>query len=205
MTVMRSLCGERLTPLGWQTVFDAAANAVNNLPIAREASSMSGVKQDVDNMDLITPNRLKFGRNNDMAPIALAILTNNPKKITEATWRAFEAWWRSWLDFALPKLMNKPQSSQKNRDLEIGDVVLMKKQEGYMAGYYRLGMVDKLMESDDGVVRKVKLRYRNVGEQVNRETTRGVAGLVLIRKCDELDIWTAMFEASRISDLMNNE
>ena len=85
--------------------------------------------------------------------------------------------------------MNKPQSSQKNRDLEIGDVVLMKKQEGDMAGYYRFGMVDKLMESDDGVVRKVKLRYRNVGEQVNRETTRGAAGLVLIRKCDELDIW----------------
>ena len=76
-------------------MFDAAANSVNNLPIAREASSMSGVKQDVDNMDLITPNRLKFGRNNDMAPITPAILTNDPKKITVATWRAFEAWWRS--------------------------------------------------------------------------------------------------------------
>lgn len=163
---------------------------------------MSGVKQDVDNMDLITPNRLKYGRNNDMAPVAPVVITNDPRKITMATWRAFETWWQNWLDFALPKLMDKPQSSKENRDLEVGDVVLMKKQEGDMAGYYRFGMVDKLLESADGIVRKVKISYRNVGEQVDRTSTRGVSGLVLIRKCDELDIWTAMFEASRLSDLM---
>ena len=98
--------------------------------------------------------------------------------------------------------MDKPQSSKENRDLEVGDVVLMKKQEGDMAGYYRFGMVDKLMESADGIVRKVKISYRNVGEQVDRTSTRGVSGLVLIRKCDKLDIWTAMFEASRLSDMM---
>ena len=202
LTLMRSLSGERLTSLGWQTVFDSAANAVNNLPIAREASSMSGVKQDVDNMDLVTPNRLKFGRNNDMAPLAPAVITNDPKKITEATWRAFESWWRNWLDFALPKLLDRPQGSKGDRDLEIDDIVLMKKQEGDMAGYYRFGIVDKLMNSADEVTRKVQLRYRNVGEQVDRFTTRGVSGLVLIRRCDELDIWTAMFEASKLSDLM---
>ena len=71
-----------------------------------------------------------------------------------------------------------------------------------MAGYYRFGIVDKLMDSADEATRKVQLRYRNLGEQVDRFTTRGVSGLVLIRRCDELDIWTAMFEASKLSDLM---
>ena len=93
------------------------------------------------------------------------------------------------MDFALPKLLDRPQGSKGDRDLEVGDIVLMKKEEGDMAGYYRFGMVDMLMNSADGVTRKLRLKYRNVGEQADRFTTRCVSGLVLIRRCDELDIW----------------
>ena len=201
-TILRSVVGKRLTPLGWQTVFDCIANSINNLPIARDVSSMSGVKVDVGNMDLITPNRLKFGRNNDKAPISPAVITNDPKKILQATWKIFEIWWKDWLDNAVPKLLDKPQRNSSDRALEVGDIVLLKKQEGDLAGSYRFGIIDKVVESADNYPRKVVIRYRNVSENTDRFTNRSVSSLVLIKRCDELNIWSILYEASIISDKM---
>ena len=200
-TMERTMSGDRLTSLAWQTVCDSVSNVINNLPIAKGVSSMSGVKEDVGNLDLITPNRLKFGRNNDRVPVGPAYLTNDPKKLTENTWRIFEVWWKSWVDCAIPKLMDRPQGANGDRNLEVNDVVLLPRKESVLAGHYHFGVVDSVVKGDDGVVRKVVVRYRNVGEETDRFTTRGVNGLILIRRENELDIWCELFAASKAVDL----
>ena len=115
--------------------------------------------------------------------------------------RIFEAWWQNWIDVALPKLMHKPQGTHGDRNLEVGDVVLLLKQEGALAGHYQFGMVVKVVESEDNIVRKVEVKYRNWTEQVDRSSIRSVNSLVLIRRDDELDIWEELFDASNIADL----
>ena len=54
----------RLSILEWETLASTISNAMNNMPIG-----LGSVVSDLENLDLITPNRLKFGRNNNRSPI----------------------------------------------------------------------------------------------------------------------------------------
>ena len=78
----------------------------------------------MDNLDLVTPNRLKFGRNNDMAPVGPMLITNDPKRLLRNSAELFKVWWDSWLDVAIPKLFEKDQGGKLNRNLQAGDVAV---------------------------------------------------------------------------------
>ena len=62
-------------------------------------------------------------------------------------------------------------------------------------------MVEELEVLAYGVVRKVVVRYRNIGESVDRTTRRSVHGLVPIRRRDEIDTWELLSEAAKIADM----
>ena len=55
---------ERMSILQWETMGSQIANTVNDLPLA-----LGNIVADYEFMDLLTPNRLKLGRNNDRAPV----------------------------------------------------------------------------------------------------------------------------------------
>ena len=149
----------------------------------------------------MTPNRLRLGRNNNRCPVGPTVITNDPKKVLDATQRIFDAWWQNWADVVVPGLMERPKGEFGDRNLEQGDLVMMKRQEGDLAGVYKYGMVEELEVGADGVVRKVVVRYRNIGESVDRTTRRSVNGLVLIRRRDEIDTWELLSEAAKIADI----
>ena len=60
----------------WETIAAITANSINDLPLA-----FGDAKGDLDNLDLITPNRLLLGRNNDRSPIGSMCVTNSYKKL----------------------------------------------------------------------------------------------------------------------------
>ena len=97
--------------------------------------------------------------------------------------------------------MERPKWFVGDRNLEIGDVVLLKKQEGGLAGQYRYGLVEETYEDVDGIMRRVRVRYRNHNEEVDRFTNRSVGSLVLIKRVDEMDLWEIMYDASAIADM----
>ena len=70
-------CNEknRLSIIQWETLGDQIANSVNNMPIA-----FGNVVQDLENLDILTPNRLMLGRNNDRCPIGAVTVTSDAKK-----------------------------------------------------------------------------------------------------------------------------
>ena len=105
------------------------------------------------------------------------------------------------MDVAVPQLIEKPANMVGDRNLMEGDVVLFRKQEGSLPGHYHYGMVVGVEESEDRVVRKVEVKYRNFEESSNRITRRSVSRLVLIRRVDEVDIWKEMFDAASIADI----
>ena len=53
-------------------------NTINDVPIG-----FGNIITDYENMDLITPNRLLLGRNNDRSPAATMEVTGNPDRILE--------------------------------------------------------------------------------------------------------------------------
>ena len=69
-----------------------------------------------------------------------------------------------------------------------GDVDLFLKQDSLLSKTYQYGMVVSVQQSSDGIIRKVKVKYRNANENVDRETFWSVRQLVMIHPVNETDI-----------------
>ena len=63
-------------------------------------------------------------------------------------------------------------------------------------------MVNEVVPSKDGIIRKMILRYRNHQQNVDRYTTRSVRGLVLIHPIDELNL---MEELGKVASIANRK
>eukprot|EP00794_Sanderia_malayensis_P000920 gene920-biopygen181 len=93
------------------------ANQINNLPLA-----IGDVSGDFECLNLITPNRLLLGRNNDRGIDGL-ILCDNPTKIIKDNKKAFNTWFDVCLTVHVPKLM-KQSKWYSSDEINVGDVVL---------------------------------------------------------------------------------
>ena len=179
----RSYDKQRLSIIQWETVASEIANTINDLPLA-----LGNLVSDFEEMDLITPNRLRMGRNNNRSPVGPLFVVNDPSKFFVENTKIFNAWFETWLTSHVPKLMKQPKWFRTEYDIKVGDVVLFLKKEGLLNSTYQYGMVKSVEVSKDDKIRTVILKYRNHHEAVDRETRWAVRQLVVIHKVDELDI-----------------
>ena len=91
----------RLSIIQWETLGDQIANSINNMPIA-----LGNVVQGLENLDILTPNRLILGRNNDRCPRGALTVTGDTKKIIQANANIFETWFKCWVISYVPTLMS---------------------------------------------------------------------------------------------------
>ena len=192
----KELDKERLSVLQWETVGDQIANCVNDTPLATRY-----VPRDVEQVDLLTPNRLMLGRNNDRSPAAPLCVGTSPEKLIEQNERIMTAWFECWLTSHVPKLVDQPKWFSSDSDVKIGDVVLFLKKEREFAGNYQYGIVKDVEVSRDQKIRKVLVEYVNSNETVRRETRRSVRELVVIHPVDELGIVRELGEIATWVDI----
>jgi hypothetical protein len=192
----KELDKERLSVLQWETVGDQIANCVNDTPLATRY-----VPRDVEQVDLLTPNRLLLGRNNDRSPAAPLCVGTSPEKLIEQNERIMTAWFECWLTSHVPKLVDQPKWFSSDSDVKIGDVVLFLKKEREFAGNYQYGIVKDVEVSRDQKIRKVLVEYVNSNETVRRETRRSVRELVVIHPVDELGIVRELGEIATWVDI----
>ena len=191
-SLLKVCCNEKLSIIQWETVSSSIANSINNMPLALGSLS----KSNLEGMDLITPNRLRLGRNNERSPVGEVVFIDNEKMLQENK-SIFEAWFEVWLLTHVPKLMRQPKWFRDGKNLKVGDVVLILKHESSMDSNYQFGIVESVYTGRDGKVRKVKIRYRNHTENVDRTTERASRSLVVIRRADEMNIMDDLGEISR--------
>ena len=65
--------------------------------------------EELENLDLITPNRLRIDRNNSRGPIGPLEVTNHACHILKLKNDIFRSWWECWLVSALTRLVPKPK------------------------------------------------------------------------------------------------
>ena len=118
----KHLYNDRLSIIQWETLGDQVANSINNLPIA-----LGKVIKDLENIDLITPNRLLLARNNNRCPVGQLSVTEDVGKIIQRNNDVFSVWFRAWLTSYVPTLVMQPKWFRSDRDLKKGDVVLFLK------------------------------------------------------------------------------
>lgn len=181
----------RLSTIEWETLCSSVANSVNNLPVA-----IGNETEDLECIDLITPNRLRLGRNNERSPVGPVDITDKFDRILKQNLDIYNTWWEAWLTSAVPKLVPQPKWFSNDDGIRVGDVVIFKKQDSPISGVYQYGIVQSVKLSSDDVIRSVVIRYRNSSENVDRTTTRAVRSVVVIHRVDELSIMEALGNAA---------
>ena len=99
---------ERLSIFKWETVSFKIANAINDLSLA-----LGNTVRDYENMDLLTPNRLKWRRNNERSPVSPISIAGKFSKIVKMNKRIFNTWFETWLVNHKPKLIHQPTWFQR--------------------------------------------------------------------------------------------
>ena len=151
---------------------------------------------DLENLDLITPNRLKLGHNNERSPVGVIEVSDRYDRILQINSDIFTAWWEAWLTSAVPKLVPQPKWFRNDKHLQEGDIVLFRRNEGgILAGEYRYGIVDEVHRSEDTNIRSVVIKYKNATEGFERTTFRAVRSLVVIHRIDEINIMEELGKA----------
>ena len=174
------------------------ADTINGLPLA-----LGNITSQFENMDLLTPNRLRLGRNNDQSPIGPMMVINNPEKFLFTNEKLFNTWFECWLISYVPKLMHHPKWFQTDRDVKVGDVILFSKKENQLSSTYQYGMISDLPRSSDDKIRKATVRYRNSTEAVDRFTNRAVRQLIVIHPVDELNMMEELGQIATFADMQH--
>jgi hypothetical protein len=167
------------TWLGWETLFARIANELDNLPIAR-----GGAKAATDlGWEIITPNRLKLGRNNFRQLEGEIVLSDAPQLFLSRNRLIQKRWYEIFLS-RLHLLIPKPEPS-KGRKLLVGDIVLFIVTDAGSKRMWewRLGVIEK-------VVSRSTYEVRHAGVNGNPPSTllRSARNMSLILPVDELPL-----------------
>ena len=195
ISIEKSMNKDRLSIIQWETLASIIANSINNLPLA-----IGSITSDLENLDLITPNRLKLGRNNERSPIG-PVVTAKPTRVIKENQRIFDCWFENWMLSHVPKLLKQQKWFRNDTPVKVDDIVLFLKQDGPISSDYKYGIVKTVEFSKDGLIRRALIQYRNENENVFRETFRSVRSIVVIHHVDEINLLKELGLAANKADV----
>ena len=178
----------RVTPVELQTILFEIANICNERPIGVSKPRSDG------SYSLITPNQLLLGRSMNILPDDTEINDNLPMRARYRLVHEITSnFWERWSSEVSPSLVTRQKWHEKSRNLCVGDLVRICEPSKLKANY-KLGIVDAVTVSADGIVRSAIIRYvllqkNSKGEDVVRviRVSRSVQRLVLILPVEEQD------------------
>ena len=182
-SIVKNVGKNRLSVLQWETLGQSISNSINNMPVG-----LGNKSELLECLDILTPNRLILGRNNNRNPTSPFEISHDYRRIIESNNKIFDSWFKQWLISYVPILIEKPKWFITERNICTGDVVLFFKSEKEFDRQYQYGIVKKTIVGRDGNVRVVEVQYQNHNENTKRVTKRGVRELVVILPIDEIGI-----------------
>ena len=105
-------------------------NSVNNLPLHL---GMGNIVSNCENMDLLTPNRLKLERNTERKPISPMLVAVNLSEIMTMNERIFNTWFEMGFMSHVLKLMHEPQWFHSDCDIKVCDIALFIRHDNTIA------------------------------------------------------------------------
>ena len=116
-------------------------------------------------MQPLTPNHLLLGRN--FSPIAPGTTVNADTSLLGLKGYiqdVYTTWWSRWEAEVLPKLfIPGPKWNKTHNNVKVGDIGILlshKGSAGKILTLYKYCKILKVVESEDGLVRKVIVEYR---------------------------------------------
>ena len=107
-----------VTLIAWETIFAKIANEIDSLPLCKGNSSNN---QDFG-FEIITPNRLKLGRNNNRSlDNSITLNSSTDTQLLEASRKCQTVWYQLFLD-RLHYLIPKPAKWSQTDSVCVGDI-----------------------------------------------------------------------------------
>ena len=134
-----------------EVLFDIESN-LNNRPL-------SYLEDDIQ-FPVLTPNTLAFGEEKHVLEEDIDFMEGDLRKRAKYIKKCKENLWNRWKNEYLKSLRERHNMKVKRGNhppLAVGDVVIIKGDERNRR-FWRIGIIDKLIEGKDGIVRVVKLR-----------------------------------------------
>ncbi|XP_013384966.1 uncharacterized protein LOC106154941 [Lingula anatina] len=181
-----SVKNQRLSVPEILTVFTQVADLLNERPI--------GVMPSVDStLNILTPNSLLLGRSTSRNPGGYDANPSLRSRLTLVE-GCVKQFWEQWKNLFAHTLVHQTKWFKGNRDLKVGDVVIVP-DSNVLKGEYRLAKVTEVFPGTDGLVRRVKVSYKNyrVGEKVHEyEDAKNIEmqKCVAVSKAGENDVST---------------
>ena len=177
--IFLAIHNQRLSVSELLTVCTEAANTVNERPL--------GLLPDTDDqINVLTPNCLLLGR----ASAANPNVWKEGEQIRRLSRCSLinsimEQFWTHWVQLFAPSLVYRQKWHESQRDLRLGDVVLVLDRDAFKNAYH-LAVVTDVRPSRDGRVRKVLVSYKNyrAGEKIH--TYKGAQYTSVLRCCQRL-------------------
>ena len=174
----------RLHATGAQSLVKVIENDLNNTPLGL---CYGRSQTNTPLLKLLSPNLMRMGRINSRNPIGPFRLPSGPKSMMERVETCYKLWYREYQDTMMLKylLELQPKWFKSDRDTKVGDVVYFRKKDGKLEGPWIIGIIDEVIRSRDGVIRRVNVRYHNANEDQPRVTDRCVRSIVRLFNIDE--------------------
>jgi hypothetical protein len=164
------------TLIGWETLFARIASQVDDIPIARGSATAA---TDLG-WEIITPNRLKIGRNAHKNLDGPVVLEDCPQSQLERNNEIFAVWYKIYLD-RLHLLVPRSEII-KDRKVQVGDIVLFIFQDAMIPklNVWKLARVVEIVSAHS-----VKLQYSLAGGP-KKYVLRSIRQLAIIVAVEEL-------------------
>ena len=161
-----------------QTILFEIANIINSRPIGIAPGC------DPDDPKPLTPNDLLLGRSTSDVPQGPFDSNKSITKRFRFLQQIVTDWWDHWYRVVLPTRVPSYKWLQRHRNVQIGDVCLIRYGKDKRATY-RLGRVKEVKKGSDNLVRKVTLQYKLPSEKVFRSVDRPIQGISVIVPVEE--------------------
>ena len=192
--------GLRLDILAYETAFAWCSNELNSFPLC-----IGSRTDQLDNLDLITPSRLLYGRNNRRVMSGHATI-EMPSKVLDQMEETTRAWWKVWESQKIQDYISQPRKwLESGGTVNTGDIVVFlrgKKELAVGEPVWRIGRVVELRQGKDGQCRELVVEYRNADEVVFRQVTLDSRQVAILHHEGELELVDILNEASKDATIL---
>ena len=185
--------------MDWETTFSYVSNFINNLPMARMTNSRS---LSYDIAEILTPNRLLLGKNNQRSPnyIIEEQGVTHKERLSKNN-KILQAFF-TLLNRMTPDLVDRPKWHKSSEVFpKVGDYCLFKHKESNMGSeneHWKIGKVIEIRKSESNATSEIYvLEYRTAIKQkkkkaadwkiVVQKTDRAARELVILFTLEEID------------------
>ena len=156
-TLMHKFASKLMFFLELQCSFKIVASILNSRPIYARWGSRGG--DDPDFLSPLTPNMILTGRANTDIPVRDYMTSDKPLHRLQYMEECISQWWQQFMSQNFSSLVPRQKWFYKQRNMKLGDVVLIQYVGKSKPGSYRLGVVTGVEVESDGCVRTVTVQY----------------------------------------------